>query len=73
MNEPLHDDAPASAPAPVPTGATTAQAPAAAARLFWDMSRGRFVFERGPERLDVLVMPSLHPRIEGPNPEAMAR
>jgi hypothetical protein len=40
-----------------------------ASRLYYDVSRGRFVFERGPERLNVLVFPPRAPRIEQPNPE----
>lgn len=55
----------------VPTESITAQAPTAS-RLFFDAHRGRFVFERGPERLNVLVMPPRVPRCEEPRPEAMA-
>ena len=57
------------AASPVPTEATTAQAADVASRIFFDASRGRFVYERGPERLNVFVMPPRQARFEEPRPE----
>jgi hypothetical protein len=68
------------AESPVPAESTTAQAslgwpsegiaPAVASRLFYDASRGRWVFERGPERLNVLLFQPRQPRCEEPRPES---
>lgn len=65
----LADCAPLPAPPPVPGRPVTAQEPTPASRVFFDASRGRFVFERGPESLDVLVFPPRVPRCEEPRPE----
>lgn len=61
------------AASPVPAESIAAQpSQDQASRLFFDASRGRFVFERGPERLNVLVMPSRAPRVEVERPEVSA-
>lgn len=62
------DCVPLPAPPPVPAMPTTAQEPTLT-RVFFDASRGRFVFERGPETLDVLVFHPRAARCEEPRPE----
>jgi hypothetical protein len=57
---------------PVPAKSATAQ-DCVASRLFFDASRGGWVFERGPERLNVLCFtPRPSPRVDEPGPEVNA-
>lgn len=62
--------APVTSGAPVPPPSSMAQE--TAARIFFDASRGGFVFERGPERLNVLLFQPRAPRVEEPRPEVVA-
>lgn len=64
------DCAPVELARPVPPASSMAQD--VASRIFFDASRGGFVFERGPERLNVLLFQPRVRRSEEPRPEVVA-
>ena len=71
MNTTFPENAQTPAIAPVPAGFAMAQEEDVRSRVMFDIHRGRWVFERGAERLDVVIIHPTKFRVEVDRPEVL--